>query len=110
MTGPLVAPFGGTTDDETLVRAHFVGVHAMDRARADGDHAEWPAYFRAYVRAAGVSAEQEDAAVEAFTADFGHHFWRRPLAGAAEALTALAGRGVPIGIVSNAGGQVEGDL
>lgn len=109
-TARLVEPFGGTTDDATLLRAHFVGVHAMDLARADGDHAEWPAYFHAYVRAAGVAAEQEDAAVEAFVAEFGHHFWRRPLAGAAEALSALADRGVPIGIVSNAGGQVEGDL
>jgi putative hydrolase of the HAD superfamily len=110
MTGPLVEPFGGTTDDATLLRAHFVGVHAMDLARADGDHPEWPAYFRAYAAAAGVPPEQQAAAIEAFTAEFGHHFWRRPLAGAAEALTALADRGVPIGIVSNAGGQVEGDL
>jgi len=110
MTGPLVEPFGGTTDDATLLRAHFVGVHAMDLARSDGDRPEWSAYFRAYVTAAGVLAEQRDAAIEAFTAQFGHHFWRRPLAGAAEALTALVDRGVPIGIVSNAGGQVEGDL
>jgi len=109
-TARLVQPFGGTDDDATLLRAHFVGVHAMDLARADGDRAEWPAYFRAYVRAAGVPAGEEDAAVEAFVAEFGHHFWRRPLAGAAEALAALADRGVPIGIVSNAGGQVEGDL
>jgi len=109
-TGALVEPFGGTTDDAPLLRAHFVGVHAMDHARADGEKAEWPAYIRAYVRAAGVPAEREDAAVAQFEAEFGHHFWRRPLAGAAEALTALVERGVPIGIVSNAGGQVEGDL
>jgi putative hydrolase of the HAD superfamily len=109
-TGPLLEPFGARTDDETLLRAHFVGAHAMDHARADGDHAEWPAYFRAYVRATGVSPEQEDAAVDELAAKFNHHFWRRPLEGAAEVLAELATRGVPIGIVSNAGGQVEGDL
>lgn len=109
-TGALLAPFGGTTDDATLVRAHFVAAHAMDRARADGEFAEWPAYSRAYVRAARVPADQEEAAVLHFGTEFGHHLWRRPLAGAAEALTALVERGVPIGVVSNAGGQVEGDL
>jgi putative hydrolase of the HAD superfamily len=41
---------------------------------------------------------------------FDHHFWRRPVSGAAEVLAELAERGVPIGIVSNAAGQVEGDL
>jgi len=42
--------------------------------------------------------------------EYGHHFWVRPLDGAVEALNDLHRRGVPIGIVSNAGGQVEGDL
>jgi FMN phosphatase YigB (HAD superfamily) len=109
-TGALLEPFGATTDDATLLRAHFVAAHAMDLARADGERAEWPAYHRAYARSAGVPVEQEDAAVERFGSEFNHHFWRRPLAGAAEVLTALVDRGVPIGIVSNAGGQVEGDL
>jgi putative hydrolase of the HAD superfamily len=109
-TGALLEPFGATTDDPTLLRAHFVAVHAMDLAREHGDHADWPAYHRAYVRAAGVPQDQEDAAVAEFGAQFSHHFWRRPLDGAAEALSALVERGIPIGIVSNAGGQVQGDL
>ena len=109
-TGPLVQPFGGASDDATLLRAHFSAAHAMDHARADGDQAEWPAYHRAYVRATGVPADREDAAVEVFGARFDHRSWRRPLDGAPEVLAALAERGVPIGIVSNAGGQVEGDL
>jgi len=109
-TGALLEPFGGRTDDATLLRAHFVAAHAMDHARADGEHAEWPAYYRAYARAAGVSSAQEGAAVEEFGTRFDHYFWRRPVEGAAEALSALVERGVPIGIVSNAGGQVEGDL
>jgi FMN phosphatase YigB (HAD superfamily) len=109
-TGPLAARFGGTTDRETLVKAHFAGVHAMDHARADGDFAEWPAYHRAYVGAAQVPPERIPAAVEAFLAEFDHDFWTTPVEGAAQVLAALVDRGVPIGIVSNAGGQVEGDL
>jgi putative hydrolase of the HAD superfamily len=109
-TGPILQPFGGSDDDQTLRRAHFVAAHALDLARADGSEAEWLAYHRGYVTAAGVPAEQQDAAVEALAAVFGHHFWRTPMDGATETLAALAERGIPIGIVSNAGGQVEGDL
>jgi putative hydrolase of the HAD superfamily len=109
-TGPLVQPFGGGTDTATLVRAHFSAAHAMDHARADGDTADWAAYFRAYVRATGVPTDREEEAVEVFAARFDHYFWRHPVDGAREVLAGLAERGVPIGIVSNAGGQVEGDL
>ena len=109
-TGPVLEPFGAATDAATLVQAHFVAVHAMDHARADGDLSDWPSYHRAYVRASGVPADRQEAAVQALAADFDHHFWRTPMAGAAEVLAGLAELGVPIGIVSNAGGQVEGDL
>jgi putative hydrolase of the HAD superfamily len=129
-TGPLLRPFGGSDDDETLRQAHFIAIHALDHASDHTfDHAvdhtpdqaalddlpagvlaQWPAYFRAYVRAAGVPAERENAAVLVLAAEFGHHFWRTPMTGAREALATLADRGVPIGIVSNAAGQVEGDL
>jgi FMN phosphatase YigB (HAD superfamily) len=114
-TGAVLAPFGGSQDDATLRRAHFVAIRALDRAWAEGgdgrDHGlGWAPYHRAYARAAGVPAEQEDAAVEAMVGEFGHHFWRTEVEGAGEVLTALAEKGVPIGIVSNAGGQVEGDL
>jgi putative hydrolase of the HAD superfamily len=109
-TGPLVHPFGGSSAEATLLRAHFSAAHAMDLARADGEFSDWEAYHRAYVRATGVPAEHEDAAAEVFGAKFSHYFWRRPLEGATEVLAALVERGVPIGIVSNAGGQVEGDL
>jgi putative hydrolase of the HAD superfamily len=109
-TGPLIAPFGGSARAEVLSRAHFSAAHAMDHARSDGDLADWSAYHRAYLRAAGVPAGRLDAAYDVFQAEFAHHFWQHPLPGATAVLAELAGRGVPIGIVSNAGGQVEGDL
>jgi FMN phosphatase YigB (HAD superfamily) len=110
LIAPLVERFGARADRDSLLRAHFAGAHAMDHARADGDVAEWPAYHRAYVRAAGVPAEQEDAAFDLLQREWNHYLWTTPLAGAAAVLSGLVERGVPIGIVSNAGGQVEGDL
>lgn len=109
-TGPLLEPYGGSTDEAVLVRAHFEAAHAMDHARADGIDADWPSYHRAYARAAGVPPDRLDEATAAFAEGFSHYHWRRPVDGAAGVLAELVERGVPIGIVSNAGGQVEGDL
>jgi putative hydrolase of the HAD superfamily len=109
-TGALLQPFGGSTQEAVLTRAHFSAAHAMDHARADGTTADWAAYHRAYVRAAGVPAVRVDEAIEVFAARFGHYLWTHPVVGASEVLACLVERGVPIGIVSNAGGQVAGDL
>ena len=109
-TGPALAPFGGSTEEDALVRAHFAAAHAMDRARADGDEADWLTYHRAYATAAGVPEERADEAGRALHEAFDHHDWAHPVPGARAALAGLAGREVPIGIVSNAAGQVEGDL
>jgi putative hydrolase of the HAD superfamily len=106
----VLGPFGAATDDATMLAAHFTGTHAMDLARSHGDHADRDAYAAAYVRAAGVPDHRHEDAKAALAADFGPDWWVRPMAGAAEVLAGLAARGVPIGIVSNAYGQVERDL
>jgi len=106
----ILEPFGATADDDALIRAHFAAAHAMDRARADGDQAEWSAYHRSYARSAGVDPGREAAAVGAMLVQLGHAVWYHPMPGARDALAALSARGVPIGIVSNAAGQVEGEL
>jgi len=48
----ILEPYGATAGDDALVRAHFAAAHAMDRARADGDSADWRAYHRSYARSA----------------------------------------------------------
>jgi putative hydrolase of the HAD superfamily len=110
VTGPLLAPFGGTPDEETLVRAHFAAAHALDHARAEGAEAEWTAYRYAYARHAGVPEAAAEAAAAALAAEVDHWAWHHPVPGARDALATLVDRGVPIGIVSNAAGQVEGEL
>lgn len=106
----ILEPFGATADEQALVRAHFAAAHAMDRARADGDQAEWSAYHRSLARSAGIDPAREAAAVSALLVQLDHDVWYHPMPGARDALAALSARGVPIGIVSNAAGQVEGEL
>ncbi|GLY18061.1 hypothetical protein Kisp01_50750 [Kineosporia sp. NBRC 101677] len=107
---PVVARFGGSSEREVHQKAHFAGAHAMDHARADGDKSDWEAYARAYLRTTGVAEERHEEALEAFFEGFNQTMWREPVPDAARTLLSLEERGVPIGIVSNAEGQVEGDL
>ena len=106
--GPVVARFGGTTDREALVRAHFAGSHALDQA--GGDEEDWLAYHRGYAAACAVDEGRLDEAAAALLDTLRHAHWREPFPGALEVLAALDRRGVPIGVVSNAAGQVEAML
>ncbi|MCD5311707.1 HAD family hydrolase [Kineosporia babensis] len=106
--GPVVASFGGSAEPEVHLRAHFAAAHAMDHARADGNESDWHAYGRAYLRTTGASVDEP--ALEAFRQGFNDTYWREPVPTAAKTLLALEEQGIPIGIVSNAEGQVEGDL
>ena len=115
---PLLAPFGADPDEAALVRAHFVGAHAMDHAwpagesdgDSDGARAAWARYHQAYVAAAAVPRDRQRAATAAFAEGVDHWSWCHPVPGALETLAALSARGIPIGVVSNAGGQVQAEL
>lgn len=114
LTGPLVARFGGSPEADLLMRAHFVGTHAMDHAmdheRSRSQPSDWMAYEMAYLEVAGVPAAVLEEAAGYFHERFLSAWWRQPVPGAKQALIALAERGVPTGIVSNASGTVEADL
>ena len=68
-------------------------------------------YAKAYARAVGVTAEGDlhDVAPHVRGIAGNHYVWCRPLQHNVDALESLAAH-VPIGIVSNAGGQVENML
>jgi putative hydrolase of the HAD superfamily len=106
--GPVVARFGGDPDPARLTRAHFAGSYALDHA--DDDREDWLAYHRGFAAEAGVSDEHIDEAAEALLPTLEHHHWREPFPGAIDVLRALGDREVPIGVVSNAAGQIEGTL
>lgn len=108
-TGPALAPFGATSDLATLVRAHYVGMRALAGSTLEGETV-WLDYLQAHVLATGVAEDRLPEALAAFVRVFGHRTWRFPLLETVTAMERLRDLGTPLGIVSNAVGQVEAVL
>jgi putative hydrolase of the HAD superfamily len=106
--GPLLAYYGGSDSVERHQRAHYA---AMAVKSAQGaEERDWRDYDRAYVTSIGVADDD----VEEAAAVLGHTrtaaLWRWPIPSSRLALAALADAGVPLGVVSNASGQIESVL
>ncbi len=106
--GPLLAYYGGTTDVDSHRRAHYA---AMAVKSAQGaEERDWREYDRAYVRSVGI----DDGDIDEAASVLGHArtaaLWRWPIPDSIGALAALAAAGVPLGVVSNASGQIEAML
>jgi putative hydrolase of the HAD superfamily len=110
--GPLLAPYGASVEEAAHVRAHYAGMRAQDAgpAPAPGEREDWTTYDRAYVAALGVPADEQAEAAMLLGRTRTPWLWRYPLAASVEAVGALVRRGVPVGIVSNASGQIEATL
>lgn len=113
--GGVLGPLRGATDVPTLVRAHYAGIQAIDVAatRHPGrslEHHDWDVYRRAYLVAARVPEEATAPALAALRSLFSPFLWRFPLLESVSALWRLHRHGTPIGVVSNANGQIEGVL
>ena len=106
--GPLLAPYGGDPTVERHVRAHYAGMAVKSEQGAD-EH-DWLAYDEAYVRSVGVVGPDVAEAAVVLGATRTAWLWRYPIAASSDALAELHRRGVPIGVVSNASGQIEGVL
>lgn len=103
--GPLLAYYGGSPDLDRHRRAHYA---AMAVKSAQGaEEMDWREYDRAYVSSLGVVADD----VEEAAAVLGHTrtaaLWRWPIADSLDALRMLSAADVPLGVVSNASGQIE---
>ena len=106
---PLIAYYGGDDRHETYVRAHYAGMAA--KSAASVGESDWTHYNDTYLSHLSVPGEHRDAALEVLThVKANARLWRHPIPGAAEALDALSRRNVPIGVVSNASGQIESTL
>jgi putative hydrolase of the HAD superfamily len=106
--GPLLAPYGADTATESLVRAHYAAMRSQD---VDGQvHDDWHVYDAAYVRACGIPEHECGEAALVLGATRTAHLWRWPIAESVVALRSLHESGVPIGVVSNAAGQIESVL
>lgn len=103
--GPLLAPYGGDPSIDVHRRAHYAAMAAKSHARSD--ERVWDAYNVTYVEVVGVDADMVDHAAVVLDRTRTAHLWRWPIPETLDALRALAERGVPMGVVSNASGQIE---
>ena len=100
-----LASLGVEPDDETCLRAHYLSMREVDRI----GRGDWPEVDRCFARAVGVADGRVEEAVPFVDSIYMRDRWA-PAAGAAEALLALQGAGVPLAVVSNAGGTMEEQL
>ncbi len=101
---PLLAPYGANADTDAHVRAHYYGM-AMKSA-AGSTESFWDEYNLAYVRSLGVPAHDVVYAAHVLEQTRNAYVWRWPLVESVEALAKLVASGVPVGVVSNASGQI----
>jgi putative hydrolase of the HAD superfamily len=105
---PLLAYFGGSSEIERHRRAHYAGMKA--KSDADATESNWDVYNCAYVAAVGVDeADREEAACVLGRTRY-HHTWRWVIPESRAALARFESARVPMGVVSNASGQIEAML
>ena len=105
---PLLAYYGADASIDAYRRAHYAGMKA--KSDVDASETTWAPYNDAYVAEVGV--RPADRVEAAFVFDGARHapLWRWVIPETRAALDALAAAGVPMGVVSNASGQIEGIL
>ena len=101
---PLLATYGGADDVEAHRRAHYAGMASKSQQRSD--ERDWGAYNRAYVLSLGIDEGLVEHAAEVLDHTRSAHLWRWPIPETLVALSALADGSVPMGVVSNASGQI----
>lgn len=106
--GPLLAYYGGDPSIERHRRAHYA---AMKAKSDEGSPEEiWTGYNDVYVASVGVASDDADEASDVLGQTRHAVLWRWPIHDTRDAFDRLASAGVPMGVVSNAAGQVEGIL
>lgn len=105
---PLLAPYGGSSEIGAHRRAHYAAMAA--KSAAEAGEMDWYVYDVAYVRRVGVAEEHVEHAAELLNRTRTALLWRWPIPETIEAIGALTAAGVPMGVVSNAAGQVEAEL
>jgi putative hydrolase of the HAD superfamily len=102
---------GMAPDVADLERAHYRAMAVQDTADLPpAQDTWWHEYLLSYLTACGAAEDGcEPLAAEISRAMTGPH-WTHVGAGVMEGLRALAGSGLPLGVVSNSDGSVEGEL
>jgi putative hydrolase of the HAD superfamily len=96
----------------TILAGHYLGMQALDEAPEPltaGERLDWTHYRRAVAVHCGF-ADDPYRAVERMAEVFSPFLWRFPIDRSILGLWRLHNAGVPIGVVSNASGQIAGVL
>ena len=101
---PLLVTYGGATDLVSHQRAHYAAMAA--KSRQQSDESDWNVYNIAYAEAIGIASDVVEHAAEVLHHTRSAHLWRWPIPETVAALAALSAAGVPMGVVSNASGQI----
>ena len=104
----LLVGHGGSSEVGDYHRAHYAGMYAKSTAGAAEPH--WESYNLAYLAAVGVVEGNLPAIAASLGAVRTADTWSWPIADSVAALRDLADLGVPMGVVSNASGQIESVL
>ncbi len=102
--GPLLAYYGGDPSLEANRRAHYAGMAA--KSAAGSGEVFWDEYNHSYVRSVGIADRDADAAAELLHRTRTAYLWRWPIPESLSAMAILAAAGLPMGVVSNASGQI----
>jgi putative hydrolase of the HAD superfamily len=102
--GPLLEYYGGDPSIDAHRRAHYAGMAA--KSAAGSGESFWDEYNHSYVRSIGVADPDVEAAVITLQTTRHAFLWRWPIPESRSALAVLAAAGVPLGVVSNASGQI----
>lgn len=102
---PLLVVYGGSDDHEHHRRAHYAAMAA--KSASGSDERDWSAYNVAYCVDIGVPDHELAEAALVLDHTRNAYIWRHVIDDSREALAELAKRDVPIGVVSNASGQIE---
>jgi putative hydrolase of the HAD superfamily len=102
--GPLLAYHGGDASIAAHRRAHYAGMAAKSATGAGEQF--WHDYNLAYVRAVGVPEADVELAALVLEKTRNAYTWRWAIPESVQALADLVAQGVPVGVVSNASGQI----
>ena len=98
-------------DLATLERAHYRAMAIQDaEALPPVRESWWRNYLLGYVAACGVGQDRAELLATEMAQRIRGHAWAHVGLGAMDGLRAVAALGLPMGVVSNSDGSVEGDL
>ncbi len=106
--GPLLAYYGGDPSIERHRRAHYAAMKA--KSDEGSPESDWTGYDAAYVTSVGVGADEAVEAADVLGQTRHAVLWRWPIVESRAAMVSMAAANLPMGVISNASGQIAGIL